>query len=463
MLQNEDAISISISSDEMAAYVMLWTPTSKDDYTLSKVRAKLSENGVVYGVAEDVINKLIAEGPYEKEVQVAFGTPVVEGIDGYYEYNFKTTIEHKPQIRKDGTVDYWSMNVIETVVAGQVIATYHPAVTGSSGRTVTGKELVSRVARELSPLKGRGFERNNDNLTYVASIDGKIEMANNRINIIDIFEIYGNVDAVYGDVQFAGDIVIHGNICSGMNVRTNGTLTVDGVVEGANIRAGKDIILRGGVLGEGKGEIFAKGNIFAKFFEFAKITCYGSIEADVLLQCEVECKKQIILKGKKGAIIGGTVRAVQGLDVNDIGNDSEISTNIEVGIVEEVFVRMRVLTAEVARLTESLEKIDKALAVFARVEEERGVSYRNHPGRMKLLRARIQDSSTLKATEAELHEYLALEQASKSSTIKVNRTVYPGTSIVIGLSKVLVKEPQIAVEYVRRADKVVLKGDMIVG
>lgn len=463
MLQTEEMIDVSISADEMEAYLMLATPMSKDDYSVELLKEALADKGVVHGINEEKLKQMLDHNMYELEVQVAFGTPVIDGIDGYYEYNFRTHLDKKPQIRKDGSVDYWSVNLIETVVEGQVIAIYQPAKSGQSGKTVKDNDISPKIGRELSPLKGKGFERNNDNLTYVALTDGKIEMVNGRINIFNVHEIYGNIDTVYGDINFNGDIVIHGNISAGMSVKTNGNLSVDGVVEGANIWVGKDLILRGGVIGDGKGEIFAKGDVFAKFFEFAKITCEGKIEADVLMQCEVNCKKSIVLHGKRGAIIGGTVSAVSGIEVNDIGNISEISTDIAVGLVKEARVKMDGLNEDLEKYTASLESINKGLAVFTQLEEERGVSYRDHPSRMKLLRERIKISSLSKAAEAELQAFKELEQQSKDARVKVNHTVYPGTSITIGMSKATVKEEQIAVEYVLRAGKVVLRGEQIVG
>ncbi len=47
--------------------------------------------------------------------------------------------------------------------------------------------------------------------------------------------------------------------------------------------------------------------------------------------------------------------------------------------------------------------------------------------------------------------------------MKINGTIHPGTMVVIGNVKNLVKEEQFAVEYIRRGDKIILKGDALVG
>ncbi len=457
------AIRVEISGDAMAAYLTLLTPLPGEVYTVSMLKDALLAKGVVYGVRESVLTHMITNKVYDVSLQVAFGTPVVDGQDGVYEYNFKKNPNKKPVIREDGTVDYWSMNLIETVVQGQVIAIYKPAVAGTEGQTVLGKVLTPKMCREQPPLKGRGFERSNDNLTYIASTDGKIEMVNGRINISNFHEIFANVDMIFGNIDFAGDVVIHGNVCSGMSVRAGGTLTVDGVVEGASLWAGKDIILRGGVLGDNQAEIFARGDICAKFFEYAKIEALGMIQADAFLQCEVECKKNILLAGKRGMIIGGNVHAIEGIEVNEIGNDTEIKSIIEVGIGEHVYQEMNEIRQSLLELHENIRKIEEGIKKFDDLGEARGVSYKNDPRRTALLRALIRDNSMEKMKKARMEELREQEESARGASVKVNKTIYPGTLVIIGTSKNLVKEALIAVEYVKRGDKIVLKGDALVG
>lgn len=462
-LEKTEEINVTISGNEMEAYMLLAMPMPGERYTVDMLKQALLSSGVVYGIKENVLSQMASEGLYEVRMIVASGKPAIDGKDGSYQYNFKQNPNKTPQIREDGSVDYWSMNLIETVVAGQVIATYKPAVQGEMGYTVKGKEIPARLGKEMAPLKGRGFVRSNDNLTYVATTDGKIECSNNRINITNFHEIFANVDSLFGNIDFAGDVVIHGNVCGGMSVRAGGTLTVDGVVEGATLWAGKDIVLRGGVLGDNRAQIFSRGNISARFFEYAKVEAYGTIQADTLLQCEVECRQSIRLEGKKGAVIGGRVHAIEGIVVNEVGNATEVKTQVEVGIGEEIRQKIFDIREQIMELHKNLDRVTKALSQFEQMEKEQGVSYKQDPRRIALLRSSICDSAREKAFRVELAELNAQEAASRNSTVKVNRTIYPGVFVVIGTQKVVVKDEQFAVEYVLRGDKVVLKGDEIVG
>ena len=70
--------------------------------------------------------------------------------------------------------------------------------------TVKGTPVTAKRGRPISPLLGRGFERSEDGLTYKATISGKIEMQNNRILIVPIYEIFGDVDVNTGNIDFKG-------------------------------------------------------------------------------------------------------------------------------------------------------------------------------------------------------------------------------------------------------------------
>ena len=462
-VENTGAIRVSVSEDEMSAYLTLPEPVMGARYTVDFLLEILEENNIVSGVKEYVLERMIGEKIYDVPVQVAFGRVAVDGTDGYYTFQFEMNPNRKPLIREDGTVDYWSVNLIQTVVEGQVIAVYNPAVQGESGHTVTGKELTPKIGKELAPLRGRGFERSADNRTYTAVIDGKIEFLNGRINITNFYEVYDDIDIVFGNVDFAGDVVIHGNICAGMSVRAGGSLTVEGVVEGASIWAGKDIILKGGVLGDGKAQIFSRGNIYASFFEYARVEALGMIQADSLLQCDVECRKNVVLEGKKGVILGGRVHAIEGIEANEIGNPSELKCIIEVGIGDERYQKMNDLQEKIAGLAKEVKRIEQELKKFDQREKDEGVSYRNNPQRVQLLRDYIRDSSTEKADRFELSELRAEEEAARTATVHITRAVYPGVQIVIGRLQVPVKSKQVAVEYVVQGGHIVMRGDEIVG
>ena len=124
---------------------------------------------------------------------------------------------------------------------------------------------------------------------------------------------------------------------------------------------------------------------------------------------------------------------------------------------------MAELRQTLMELRKNIRKIEDGIHQFDALGEQRGVPYKTDPRRAALLRALIRDNSTEKVKEARLEELSSQENASKNASVKVNRSIYPGTVVIICGVKTVVREEQIAVEYVRRLDKIVLKGEAIVG
>lgn len=445
---------VRVTYDEMEAYILLPEPALDEVYNVAQLKTALLEGGVSTGIMEQKLTELVERHIYNSEVVVACAIKPVDGIDGYYDYNFNANLDRKPKILPDGSVDYWSVHSIEAVVAGQVIAIYHPAVEGKDGMTVKGKVLAAKHGREQMPIKGKGFERMNDNLTYTATMDGKIEMQNDRIVILPVHEVYGNAELAGGNIDFRGDIVIHGNVESGVVIRATGSITIDGIVEACTLEAGKDIILRSGMLGGNKASVKTKAGITAKFFEFTKIQCDGDLQADVLMDCNVDCKGQVILNGSRGSIIGGTIHAVRGVVVSTLGNEAEKRTDIYVGAGIDVYSRLHVLEKKIAVTQEELNKIEDGLKQFDFMQKERGVDCTNDPRRTALLRAKIKDAAILASDSEEARKLRILSEGARGACVSVIKEVYPGVVINIDELKFTLKNVGKGIEFFKMPDKI---------
>lgn len=445
---------VRISYDELEAYIELATPGEGETYTVAMLQEALAGKGVVYGINQDVLKRIIDEKLYDREITVAQGTPSKDGTDGYYEYNFDANFDKKPKELPDGSVDYWTVHSIESVVKGQVIAIYHPAVAGEDGTTVKGKTQIAKRGKEQSPIKGKGFERMNDNLTYTATMDGKIEMQNGRIVILPVHELFGNAELTEGNIDFHGDVVIHGGVEAGLVIKASGTVTVDGVVESCTIEAGKDVILRSGMMGGNKAVIRTKGNITAKFFEFTKIECAGDMELDVLMECDVNCEGKIRVHGPKGCIIGGTTRALQGIEASVIGNNAEKKTEIVVGAGKDIYGQIATLEKQIAGCKENLRKVEDGLKQFDILEKERGMKVDQDPRRMALLRVRIKDTALVANYEAELQKLRGFTERARGAVVAVWKAVYPGVCINMGELKFPLRNVAGGVEFYKLPDKI---------
>lgn len=448
---------IRISYDEMEAYLLLPSPLTLDEeYEFNDILEKVHAAGVKIGINETKISAMINERYFDRECMIAKGIDAVDGVDAYFDFNFDMDLNKVPTRREDGTVDYWSIHSIELVEEGQVIATYHDPVDGSNGMTVKGKLLIAKRGRPLPPLTGKGFERSADNKTYTSTMTGKIEMKNNRILISNVHEVHGDVGLKTGNIDFRGDVIIHGNVPTGAVIRATGSITIDGTVEGALIDANKDVIIRGGMLGAGRGTVITKGNLIAKFIEYSKVKAHGSVTTDSLINCNVTSYEKVFLKGKHASIVGGTVHAAMGVEAFNFGNEYGVKTEIYAGVNLEV---KKQITYHENCIIEAQDMIDKIGIGIKQLEDaiKAGADIpSNDPRKASLLRTKIVKQAELASHTQQLNEMNSVVEGAHGASINVIQDVYMG--VIIGINDALhqVKEQQSSVAFFERDGRVVM-------
>lgn len=455
-LADNNECKVRISADEMEAFLLLPVPTPGESYTKEGLIELIQQGRVNYGIDEDAVARMVDGRIFGREVCVARGMPPIDGKDGFFQYNFNMDLNKKPMVREDGSVDYWSIHTIEMVEAGQVIATYNAPIEGQDGKTVTGKPKIAKRGRPQPPLTGKGFSRSEDNITYTADITGKIEFKNNRIQILSVYEVSGDVDVHTGNIDFRGDVVIHGNVTVGAVVKATGSVTVDGICEACTIEAGKDILLRGGVLGGHKAIVRSKGNIHAKFFEYSNIEAEGSIEVNSALSSNMISYDRIMLEGKRASIVGGYTYATGGMEAVTLGNANEVKTKIHVGASTEVLKGIIDVQNHLEDAKQVLEKITQGLDQFELMARERGINVSNDERRIVLLRTKMAKQAEIASDTKELERLNAIVERGKGATVRVVRDVYPGTTIAIDQATLLVREVQSSIEFVKRQGNIIM-------
>lgn len=447
-MADQNKTYVRVSGDQMEAFLYLTDPGEGISYSRKEIDALLNQNGVVMGIMDEVLDDAIERGVYYREILVAKGQDPVDGVDGYYDYNFSRVIDKRPDAKADGTIDYWNISSIEHVKKDQVIATYVPAVQGLSGFTVKGKSLMPKRARELPPLKGKGFEKLDDDLTYISLLDGKIEVQGDKIVISEIYEISGDADLSTGNINFPGDVVIYGKVCTGVSIKVGGNLTVNGNVETAIIDVGKDIIFRSGMQGGYKAKVSAGGDITAKFIENTKVRAGGTIRAEVLMNTNVEYCEKLIVDGNKAAIIGGSVTALQGIYAGSIGNEAEIPTGISVGVSKDVYVRKEILIKKIEKNEINIKRIEVGIKQFQELMEKDPRIKKDDPRKAQLIRAKIQDNVILSQDRAELSKLESLIERGKNPYVRVSGYVYPRVSVSAESMVMTTKDKEMAVEFI---------------
>lgn len=440
---------VKITPDELMAYVYIAIPKNGEIYTRDDIMDLLNRNGVRAGIIEDAMNEIVENKAYGREIKIAKGVAPVDGIDGKYEFMFDILPTGKPRIREDGTVDYRTISAVQSIQKGQLLATYVPAVPGTSGMSVKGTELRGKVAKNLQPLKGKGFERSEDGLNYIATMDGKASYTSNgnKLTVSDILEIREDLNFINGELEFRGDIIIHGSVQSGCKINAKGSVTIDGNVEAAFITADKDIILRNGMQGGGEGKVQTKGNIFAKFMENCIVNAAGDITADVFVNCKVNAGGFVEMSGKRGLILGGSVHAIKGINAITIGNDAEIKTMIKVGTDQTVYERIAYLKEEIKKYNDVINQLSEELAEFEKLKGV-GPKFQQENTRIRItghLRNKIKFSAQVAELAAELQELVEMVEVSKPAKVTVDKYLYPGSTIKINTATKIIESKYMSV------------------
>lgn len=452
IINNNDGIEITTTQDDMEAYLLL--RPREGGYTVGLLKSRLKEMGITTGIKDDVLHEMLEKEQYGTSIKVAEGIRPFQGVDGWFEYMFNTDVDDKPKILADGSVDYSQFGDIASTEAGAVVAVYHPAVEARDGVNLYGELMVASKGKNLAKLLGRGFVCE-DGCTYVAKHGGKITLVDGRLVISEEMVVEGDVTSSTGDIDFRHDVRVKGNVYAGVSIISQkGSILVDGYVEGANLQAHKDITLKNGMQGNGRGMIKAGGNVSGKFFEQSTVEAGGNVNANSIMNSVIKAGEDITVSGRFGIIIGGSTSAERQIQATIIGNTAEVDTRISVGIPGDLMAMLNRNEHLKQQTAQELEKVAQGLQTLDEMLEKTDDPDLMQKKRM-LMRSKIEKDSAL--SELEKENQKLVEQFTKANQAKViiNKLVYPGTEVTVNGLKTQVKETENRIEFARRGQGII--------
>lgn len=430
----EPALSVTVSSDNMEAY-LLANPEKKADLSKEKALAVLREAKIVFGVDEKAVSSAINEY-LGRKVVVAKGKPVDHGRDGEIIYHFMDTTKGRPEMREDGTVDFYSLHLVKNVKQGDLLATRIPPTAGEMGMTVFGGVIKPKAGKNFLLRQGKNTQLVEEN-KLIASADGHVSVSHDGIvNVSAVYEISGDVDFSTGNIDFVGNVIVTGSIKSGFIVKADGSVEVFGAIEGGSVFAGRDVMVRGGIMGQGKGTVIAGGAVAARFIENGNIQAGENVQiSDAILNSSINAGKKVVVEGRRGAIVGGIVRAGEEVNAKTIGSPLAPLTQIEVGIKPGVRQAYRELCNDIANDEKTLEKTRQMITVLQHLERSKGELPTDKKELLdKLNLTEIKINQDIEARRRRKQDLEAELNALRLSKLKVQGTIYPGVTVVIGHS-----------------------------
>ena len=436
--------SVTVSSDGMRAELIIAAPENGGaDLTADEIRAALAGARVVYGIDASLIESIQKDPQYEKAYTIAEGLAAIDGNAATLEYHIELSKDMKPKENPDGSVDYKDLGFIHNVKENDLLCSKTPATAGSEGSNVLGVVLRPRPGADLALPAGRNTKVSEDGLQLLASCDGQVDMVGQRINILDLFTVNGDVGNATGNIDFVGSLVIHGNVLSGFSVKAEGNITIDGSVEDATVVAGGNIVIREGINGRGMGGsrvVQAGGYIKAKYIQDCNVKAVGDVETTFIQHSLIQSNNDVNVISARGRLTGGRVVARNNINaVNAGGRTSVIPTVLEVGNDPATVERFRFLENRVETLRNQRNSLLPAITTLESLEAS-GTLPDNRQEALNQARAAFASiQENLSGFEADM-EALQKEMASLGyGTVNIKQSAYPGVRIVIGPHQLLLE------------------------
>lgn len=417
---------IMTSSDGMKANMLVIDKGIK--IPKEQILSALKENNVTMGIDYNMIDEIAVNGAPAEVITIAVGKKPKSGKDGWYEFLFDTNFKSKPVLLENGSVDYRNIKCFEAVKKDQPVAYYHKAIIGEEGYNVHGGIVPGVKGKEIPAIKGTGFKILSDSITYVAAIDGKVELNGGHLEITSLL-VLDSLTIASGDVNFNGSVYVRGTIGNDVRIKATGDIIVDEFTESAVIEAKGDIILREGNNAGGKGYIKAGRDVMGKFFENANIYAGRNVKANYCLNSNISAEEEVQIAGLRGSLAGGVIHAGTCVTSQYIGNMVGKVTYIQVGCQEKFENQMAALNKQEDGINNELTLLRNAYTDMQRKfpPELRN----NNPMYIKIESAIYTKELELKEINKNREIHKADAVKNKAAKVVITGTIYPGVKVNI--------------------------------
>ncbi|MDO9046962.1 MAG: FapA family protein [Methylobacter sp.] len=433
---------IKVSDDKMTARLTMTPAYGGAPVTLEQIRQSLKEKGIVSGlitIAE--IEAVLKEGQ-ATDYLIAQGTPAVPGLDTQFHSLVPEMQERRPQINERGIADFRDLGNLILVKQGDPLMRRTLATEGKKGKNILGQILIPKPSQNTpftSELKGSMFDPD-DNDLLLSAIIGQPLLIPNGVMVSPTITV-PQVNISSGNLSFDGTINILGDVMEGMKVYALNDIFVGGTVEAAEMEAGGNISIKGGVIGNSDssgastlsmgGKISCKGSVSARFAKYVSIEAGTSIVIEEYsMNNQLTAMNQILVGkpgGKKGLIIGGSARAMMLIQAVSIGSDAGIKTYIQAGLNPHTQEQLNGIKREIEANEKNQDDIKKIIAFIENNPEK------DKNGLLDKAR-RTLDNLTIEIArhQADQENLLAEMSFAEYAKIVVERTIYNGVEIRIG-------------------------------
>lgn len=339
MTADVGVVEVIVSADRMQLSVITRAP---EGVPLSALHEQLEHVGIKLTPAVDEAIKphLTAAGLFKATEEVALlrGRPPLDDTPAALQMAVgqkQAVTGDQPAPSKVDSVDFYSQNSFVVVKQDQVIGTIVPYSRGVDGMDVFGKTIIRKMAAAEKVSVGKNAKISEDGTKVIASMMGCVHTERLKVWVEPQLDIPKDVDFSTGHISFEGDVAIGRNVLDLFKVKVTGSLRVGGAIEAAEVEAGHDLIVQGGIVQKEKGHCKTGGAIHAKYVTNARLDAGG----DVVVRKEL-ANSRVVSGGKviieAGPLMGGTTVARAGVTCHSLGSAACVRTLVELGVDESL-------------------------------------------------------------------------------------------------------------------------------
>jgi hypothetical protein len=355
---------LEVADDAMEAWLSIYRKAG-DGAPLAPADIVKSLNacGVKYGIDEAAITKALQshaedEAGQGRKIVAARGKAARDGIDSHIVYTQK---EHIAGLElSKGRIDFHEHNFLWSFRNGENIGAIIGAKPEEDGVNVRGEAIKATPANDMQlKLEGAHIDSHN---RIVADTDGTLIINGLHLSLAELYVIDGDVDQKTGNIHSVNDIHIKGHVEPGFAIESQKSIIIGKNIEGAKVRAGGNITIKGGIRGL-RSEVYTPGEISAGFVENADVFVNGDISiTGSVINSKISSNSAISVgskQSKHSAIIGGRITAHNRVEAFVLGSSACRKTVISVGFTQEGKQQQRDLKQSIEAKEAELTRLDQ--------------------------------------------------------------------------------------------------------
>ena len=443
-----------LSSDYYEAYLTINIFENADiKITPEEIIDFLKSKNIVFGIDLDNLDTVCQNPMLANGIVIAKGIPHVHGENGEITFYVDQDNTTKPTMLANGKVDFKHLNLVHVAKQGDLLAEKTLPTEGITGTTVTGKQIKQKPGKAVNFKVGKNVTVSEDGLKLYAGATGTIKIEDDKISIIEVLELKGDVGVKTGNVSFVGKVVVFGNLTTGYEIECD-ELEINGLVEAAKIKCKGDCTISVGIQGNDAADIECGGNLKAQIINNCHLKVKGDINCDTIMHSIVICDGEIRAAGRKGLIVGGDISARKAIRANTIGSEMGTTTSLKLGMDSALMDKYKALADELKEAKDQCTKLDQIVRLLTKNSQADPSNAEIRDNLNRMIPARDQSYLAMNEVQEQHNQLLELMNRLNDSLVTASM-MYPGVKVKIGNSFYNVKDELKNLKLIRDSGQIV--------